>query len=220
MFVAIAGTLVWRRRVRRRAFLMVYIAAGSPLQRLLRGGVLMTLSRSVLAALLALTLLLAAVRIDNPTVWVVLIIAAPLFAFMRAIIQTRFASDVSAAYRSEFSLRTSLLLSGPLLLVLLLFLTLQQNYPAFNGVSLEQALWHMVEQEQARSEQLLLLLQIAAAGDGLRLWLAQQLLPALQLPLFLWLGWVLVFVQETLFVWSLLLLQQGVLLGVNRELRR
>ncbi len=220
LFVAIASVLVWRRRVRRRAFLAVYIAADSPLQRVLRGGVIMTLSQAVLAALLALTLLLAAVRVKSATVWIVLIIAAPLFALLRAVIYTRFSAHVSAAYQSEFSLRTTLLLLGPLLLIVLLGLALQQNYPDFNAASLEQALWHVVEQEQALSSQLLLLLQVAAAGDGLRLWLAQQLLPALQLPVFLWLGWILVFVQETLFVWSLLLLQQGVLLGVNRELRR
>ncbi len=100
------------------------------------------------------------------------------------------------------------------LLAWLVWQSLQTSHMDFQGVSLERAVWHLAGQEQARSEVLLAVLQFAAASEALRLWLAQQLLPALQLPLYQGLAWSLVFVREVLFVWSYLLLLQGVLLGV------
>lgn len=217
--VTITGGLVWRGRLRRRSFLAVYIAAESPLQQLLRGGLLMILSKSLLAIMLALLLIVVLIRNTQPAVWVVLILAAPLLVLLRTGLQEVFKTHVSPLYLSEFSLRVSLILLGIPLVVLLIYLSMYRSYPDFTAVSLERAVWHMVEQEQARSEALLLGLQIAAASDALRLWLAQQLLPMLGIPLFQWLGWLLVFVREAVFVWSYLLLCQGVLLGVNRHVR-
>ena len=215
----IAGGLVWRRRIRRRGFLAVYIAPASPLQRLLRGGLLMVIAQGLIALALALVLLVALVRTGERFVWVVLILAAPLLPLLRALVRRRFAAHVSSLYLPEFSLRLAVPWLGVPLLAVLVYAAMQRSYPDFTAVTLDRAAWHLVEQEHARSEVLLVLLQIAAASEALRLWLAQQLLPALGLPLFQWLGWLLVFVRETLFVWSYLLLCQGLLLGVSRDAR-
>jgi hypothetical protein len=217
--VTIAGGLVWRGRLRRRSFLTVYIAAQSPLQRLLRGGLLMILSQLLLAMILALLLMVVLIRSTQSPIWIVLMLAAPLLVVLRSGLQEAFKNHVSPLYRSEFSLRLSLIGLGIPLVALLIYLSMVRSYPDFTAVSLERAVWHLVEQEQARSETLLMGLQIAAASDALRLWLAQQLLPMLGIPLFQWLGWLLVFVREAVFVWSYLLLCQGVLLGVNRHVR-
>jgi len=217
--VIITGGLVWRSRLRRRSFLAVYVAAESPLQQLLRGGLLMILSQLLLAMMLALWLIVVLIRSTPPSVWMVLILTAPLLVLLRSGLQEVFKAHVSPIYRSEFSLRLSLPLMGIPLLAILIYLSMHRSYPDFTAISLERAVWHTVEQEQARSETLLTGLQIAAASDALHLWLAQQLLPMLGIPLFQWLGWLLVFVRETVFVWSYLLLCQGVLLGVNRHVR-
>jgi hypothetical protein len=215
----ITSGLVWRGRLRRRSFLAVYIAAESSLQQLLRGGLLMILSKLLLAMILAMLLIIVLIRSAQPSVWIVLIMVAPLLVLLRTGVQDVFKAHVSPIYRSEFSLRISLPLMGIPLIALLIYLSMYRSYPDFTAISLERAVWHMVEQEQARSETLLTGLQIAAASDALRLWLAQQLLPMLGVPLFQWLGWLLIFVRETVFVWSYLLLCQGVLLGVNRHVR-
>ena len=217
--MTIAGGLIWRARLRRRSFLAVYVTAQSPLQHLLRGGLLMILSKALLALILALLLMLVLIRSTQPSTWILLMLAAPLLAVVRSSVQEAFKNHVNPGYLPEFSLRLSLMLLGMPVLVLLIYLSMLSSYPDFTAVSLERAVWHLVEQEQARSNTLLTGLQIAAATDALRLWLAQQLLPALGLPLFQWLGWLLVFVREALFVWSYLLVCQGVLLGVNRHVR-
>jgi hypothetical protein len=217
--VLIAGAFWWRRRIRRRAFLSVYIAQTSFLQRLLRGGLLMAILQLPAALLLAAFLLLSLVRLDEPAAWVVLILAAPTLVLLRHAISLAAVPHLSTAYRPEASLRLTLPLLGLPLLVILILLALQRSYPDFSGVGLERAVWHVVAQEQARSEWLLTGLQIAAAGEALRLWLAQQLLPALPIPLLQWFGWIVVFVREALFVWSYLLLMQGFLLGGSAHVR-
>jgi hypothetical protein len=215
----IAAALFWRSRLRRQSFLTVYIASNSPLQHLLRGGMLMFLSKLLLAAVLALVLITLLVRIRQSSVWIILITSAPLLVLVRSCVQNVFKHHVSPRYAMEFSLRTSMALLGIPLLALLIYLAMTGTYPDFTAVSLERAVWHMVEREQARSGILQLGLQLAAASEALRLWLAQQLLPMLGAPVFQWLGWLLVFVREMVFVWSYLLLCQGVLLGVNRHVR-
>jgi hypothetical protein len=63
------------------------------------------------------------------------------------------------------------------------------------------------------------LLQAAAAKDALRLWLAQQLMPQPGASLAELLGWLLVIAEEGLFVWSYLLVCNGLLIGVNADVR-
>lgn len=211
----IASALLRRARVRRRAFLAVYLAPASPLQRWLRGGLWLALRPVALGAALALLLMVALARLADPRAWLLLIAAAPALVLARAWLAARLAGHVSAWYLPLASWRLAAWPVGAALMASLAWLALQQAYPDFGGVSLERAVWHMVDQEQARSGPGLALLQVAAAKDGLRLWLAQQFLPdpAASLPQLF--GWIIVLAEESLFAWSYLLLAHGVLIGAG-----
>jgi hypothetical protein len=207
--------LFWRRRVRRRAFIAAYVAPGSPLGHWLRGGWLLAASQSVVAVVLALVLIIALVRLRDPRVWIVLVAAGPVLVLLQRGVRGLLRAHASAVYLPALSWRVSVLLTAALMLASLVIMTLQQAYPAFAGVSLERAVWHLADQEQARGEVAQLLMQMAAAKDALRLWLAQQLMPTPGTSLLQLLGWLLVLADELLFVWSYLLLCQALLVAVS-----
>jgi hypothetical protein len=211
----IAAALQRRARIRRRAFLAVYVAATSPLQRWLQGGVLLALRSVLLGATLALLLMVALARIGDFRVWVALIAAVPALVILRAWLLGRLAGHAGALYLPILSWRLAALLVGGVLTGLLVLLAWHHSYPDFAGVSLERAVWHLVDLERARSGPAQVLLQAAAAKDGLRLWLAQQLMPAPASSLLQGLGWLLVLAEEVLFVWSYLLLSHGLLIGAG-----
>jgi hypothetical protein len=215
-FSGLIALALWRRaRIRRRAFLAVYVAAESPFQRRLRGGVLLGLRPALLGAILGLVLMTALARIGDARVWPALVLAGPALVLVRAWLQQRLAAHAGALYLPILSWRLAALLVGGLLTAMLVALAWQQAYPDFAGVSLERAVWHLVDQEQARSPAAQVLLQAAAVKDALRLWLAQQLMPAPATSLVQLLGWLLVLAEEVLFVWSYLLLGHGLLIGAG-----
>lgn len=211
----IATALLQRARVRRRAFLAVYVAEQSPLQRWLRGGVMLLLRPALFGALLGLLLMTALARSDQQWTWVALIASGPAVVLLRSGLQSRLEKHVGALCLAVMSWRAAAVPVGAALTALLAWLAFQQAYPDFAGVSLERAVWHMVDQEQARSGPAEILLQAAAAKDGLRLWLAQQLMPAPASSLLQLLGWLLVLAEEVLFVWSYLLMCHGILIGAG-----
>lgn len=216
IFTALIATALFHRaRIRRRAFLAVYIAGASPLQRWLRGGVLLAFRPVVLGALLALLLMVALARIPDQRAWLALIVTGPALVLMRAWLAGRFAGHAGALYLPVLSWRAAALPVGVGLVCLLVWLAYHQAYPEFAGVSLERAVWHLVDQEQARSGPALVLLQAAAAKDALRLWLAQQFMPHPATSLVQLLGWLLILAEEMLFVWSYLLLSHGILIGAG-----
>lgn len=211
----IAAALLRRARIRRRAFLTVYVAAESPMQGWLRGGLPLALRPALLAAALALLLMVALARASDPRVWMALIGSVPVLAFMRGWLHGWLSAHAGPLYLPILSWRLAVLLVGAALTLLLVLLAYHQSYPDLAGVSLERAVWHLVDQEQARSSLAQVLLQLAAAKDGLRLWLAQQLMPAPATSLVQGFGWLLVLAEEGLFVWSYLLLGHGILIGAG-----
>ncbi|NGX16165.1 hypothetical protein [Wenzhouxiangella sp. XN24] len=212
---AITAGLFQRARLRRRALLSVYVAAGSPWQMRLRGGVLMGVGALALAGLLAMVLALGLARLEPPAAWLALAAAMPVLVGLRRILHRRLASHVAATYLPLLSWRAAALATGLVLLGVLVALAARQVYPDFSGVSLERAAWHMVDQQHARSALAQALLQGMAAFDGLRLWLAQQLMPTPGTSVLQLLGWLLVFAEGLLFVWSYLLMAYGVLTMVG-----
>jgi hypothetical protein len=217
MTAAIAAALFWRSRIRRRAFLAAYMAPASPLQRWLRGGWLLGLRQLLLGSVLALILAVALVRLSGAGIWIVLIGTAPALVLVEMLLRRFLATHVSRSYLPELSWRLSLPVVGTVMIVLLVMLAVHQAHPNFSGISLERAVWHLVDQEQARSHATHTLLQMAAAKDALQLWLAQQLMPQPGASLMQLLGWLLVLAEEALFVWSYLLMCNAVLIGVNAD---
>jgi hypothetical protein len=211
----IAAALFRHARVRRRAFLAVYIAQPSPLQGWLRGGIVLGLRSLLIAAILALVLMTSLARIRDPYQWLALLAAAPALVLLRAYLLRAAARHASPLYAPVLSWRAAALVTGAALAIGFAVLALYQAYPAFTGVSLERALWHMIDQEHARSAPWLGLLEGRAALDGLRLWMAQQLMPAPADSFLQVLGWLVVLAEEMLFVWSYLLMGYGVLTGMG-----
>lgn len=204
-----------RARLRRRAFLAVYIAGDSPLQGWLRGGVLMGLGAVVTGSVLALALMVGLARSTDPWQWMALVAGVPLLVALRAALMHRMARHAHPVFLPLLSWRVAALASGAVLVAAFVWLAYYQVYPAFAGVSLERAVWHMVDQEQVRSAPWRGLLEAMAAVDGLRHWLAQQLLPAPGTSFLHFVGWLLLLAEQSLFVWSYLLMGYGVLAGLG-----
>lgn len=210
--------LWWRARLQRQVLLLAHVQAASPLQRWMRGGVLMAVLRLPLAVVLAPVLLVTLVRLDDSRFWLLLILAAPALVLLRTLVHARLAAHVREPYLTLLLWRIG---SAALFLVLLasvIGLSMTRDWPDFQAVTLEQAVWHMADREVARSAPLQDMLQLFAAMDGLRLWLAQQVLPALPLDrLLLLAGWALVFAKNALFVWSYALVFHAVLMLSTRS---
>lgn len=217
--VLIAAGGFRRARIRRAAFLSAYIRRGSPLERRLRGGWPMALRQLVLAAALALVLLVALIRLRDPAVWAVLIAAVALLVPVRRLSKRALAGHVSRDYVAELAWRVTLAVVGAVLVAALVLLAWHRPQAELGGVSLEQAVWHFVDGERARSDGLSILLQMAAAKDALRLWIAQQLMPEPGTSLAQAAGWLVVLAEETVFVWSYLLSCSAVLIGLNADER-
>jgi hypothetical protein len=211
----IASGLLRRARIRRRAFLSAWIAPASPLQHWLRGGWLLWLRQLPLAVLLALILLVSLVRLQGPETWYILLGAIPVLVLAEALAGRILSAHASGIYLPELCRRLALPATGAIVCVLLVSLAFHRPYPDLAEVSLERAVWHFVDREHARSDAALLLMQMAAAKDALRLWLAQQLMPDPGISLAQMIGWLLLFAEEALFCWSYLLVLTAVLPGVS-----
>jgi hypothetical protein len=209
-----AFALLRRARIRRAAFLAAYVHTGSPLARLFRGGWLMAARMFVIGAGLALLLGIALLRLE-PAEWLVLLGAVPLVVLAHTAATHALAPHTSSVFLAELVWRITIPAAGSVLVAALVALNFHRAYPALGGVSLEQAVWHFVDAEHARSAAVEVLLQLAAAIDGLRLWLAQQLMPAPGSSLAQAFGWLLLLAEQCLFVWSYLLPCSAVLMATS-----
>jgi len=204
--------LWWRARLQRQVLLLAHVQAGSPLQRWMRGGFLMALLRLPLAMVLAPLLLVTLVRMDDSGVWLLLVLAAPALVLLRAFLHARLVNHAREPYLTLLLWRMGSAVLFLVLLAAVIALSITGDWPDFQAATLEQAIWHMADREVARSVPLQDLLQLFAGMDGLRLWLAQQVLPTLPLDrLLLLVGWALVFAKNALFVWSYALVLHAVL---------
>jgi len=213
----IAAGLYWRRRLRRRVLLSAYLRSGRPLARWLRGGWLLAARQAGAGLLLGGLLLIALLRIEDTRVWYVLLAGGLLLVLVQAAARPVLRTESNPAYLAEVVSKLSLPLTGTLLVGALLLLAIYRSYPDFSGVSLERAVWHLVDQQQARSGIARSLLELAAAKDALRLWLGQQLMPQPGISLAQLAGWLVLLAEEVLFAWSYLLLCNGLLLGAEAD---
>ncbi len=211
MVLVIALALWQRAKVRRRVWLEAYFRSQSPVNRWLKGGLGMAILQAATALVLGVYLAVTLVRVQSPSIWVGLVVAALLFPFISYWIARRLQAHTKSSYRHVLSMRWAALVLGAILWGFLIYLSYQSSYPDFRQANLDQSIWYMMSQEQARSAWLLNALELVAGSDGLRYWLAQQLLPAPTSSPSQVLAWGIVFAKEALFVWSYLLLCTGVL---------
>jgi antibiotic biosynthesis monooxygenase (ABM) superfamily enzyme len=167
-----------------------------------------------MAKALALSALLMTilVRLREPDLWRLMVAGVLGLVVVRSFLNRRFWPDLNPRYRPELVWRLSLLVAGVVLVVALVLMAFLRPQPDFTEASLAQAVWHQVDQEAVRSGVLHEALRLLAAKDGVQLWLAQNLgeLPVAGWPIVV-LVWLMVFVEQALFVTALLLLCNGVL---------
>lgn len=204
---------LWQRaRRRRRVWLHAYLRTVSPWAQRLRGGLLMALWQSLLALCLSAFLLVLLIRNAQPALWGALLFTALALPCSSRIIAVWLRPHVHPVYERDIALQFAVRALAVLLWFFALWRAFHEPYPDFRQADLDQALWYMVSSQQARSEGLRVLLELAAAADGLSLWLAQHLLPTPTDSVWQSLGWALLLAREALFVWSYLLLCRGMLI--------
>ncbi len=216
MSALLATGLFIRARIRRRAFLLAYLHADSTIARRWRGGLVMAIRIGVLSCVLAVVSIIALLRIETTAVWVALIAAALLLAPLQARVTRMLAGQANPVWLTELAWRIAIAVVGVLLMAALVTLAYHQPQPELGGVRLDSAVWYFVEREAARSDLAGLLLELAAAKDGLKYWLGQQLLPQPGVSFTQAAGWVVILAEEALFVWSYLSLLSATLITHER----
>lgn len=204
--------LLPRKRLRRRAWLGVFFRERSAWRRRLRGGLLMAGLQLCKALVLSAALLSLLVRVEDTAVWRLLVAGALMLVLVRAWVQRWFARELNPAWRPEPVWWLSLRVAGVALLLMLVLLAFQRPQPDFTEASLAQAVWHQLDQEAARSDVLHEAVRMLAAKEGFQLWLGQHLsgLPVAGGAMVA-LVWLLVFLEQGLFVVGLLVLFNGAL---------
>ena len=212
VFIAVIALALWRRaKSRREVWLNAYFQKQSPISHWLRGGAWMLILQGLTAIVLGLYLAITLLRTQSLLTWVGLLVVSIILPIMSHMIARVSQAHIHSSYRQVFSTRIAALCLGVVLWCVLLVDHYYSVYPDFRTVNLDQAIWYMMTSEQARSGFLLTSLEIVAAADGLRLWLAQHLLPAPATELWQVIAWCLLLAQEALFVWSYLLMCVGAL---------
>jgi len=206
-----------RGRLRCAGFRQLYLAPDGTLARRFGGGALIYARAALIGGVLGLVLYAALVRLEDTRAWVTLVAGAPATAFAFALWRRALASQLAARYLPEIAWRLTLLVVGAGLAAALVALAFHRPYPDLGDVGLERAVWHFVDQERARSAAVQLLLQLGGVKDGLRLWLAQQLMPQPGLSAAQALGWLIVLAEEAVFVWSYLSFLCPVLIGSTKH---
>lgn len=207
-WLIIAISIGWgalrRARLRRAAFIGAYVRAGSGLSRWLRGRLLIPVRSALAGALLALVLVVSLVRLESREAWVVLAAGAPALVLGFRLAARALSAHIASGYLPVAAWRAAASAVGALMIAALVALAFHAPYPDLGDVGLERAVWHFVDAERARGATVQILLQLAAAADALRLWLAQQLMPAPGASMAEALGWLAVLAEEAVFVWSYL----------------
>jgi hypothetical protein len=208
LWLPLLALLFWRRRMARRAWLRVHLQEGSPWSARLRGGVLMLLGQTLVSGALALALLISLARGIPASTWIVMVLFVPVWAKAWSGLGRALTRHASREFLSLTTARILVWLSGTVLLLGLATWTLWQPFPDLGEVTLYEAVRHFAARQDAESLVLQRLLELSAALDGARHWLAQHWLSGLP-TLARFIAWMVVLVQEWLFVWPYLLLCQA-----------
>ena len=203
-----------RARIRRRAWLSAYLHPESRWNRRLRGGWLLMGVQLVKAVGLSAVLLVTVVRVGaDPAYWRLLLVAPLVLVLARTVTDRLFLHEASFIYRPELVARVGQWAAGMLMVLCLVLWALIQPQPDLREATLEQAVWHAMDQEIAASELMQQGVRLLAAWQGAEQWLAQMLTTMEPSPWFRAGVWVSVFLRQSLFVIALLVLLNGVLAG-------
>jgi len=210
LWLPLLALLFWRRRMARRAWLRVHLRRESPWVGRLHGGLVMLFGQGLVAGALALALLISLARGVPSSTWIVLVLCVPLWAKAWSGTRCYLGRHASEEFLAVTAARLLVWGAAALLLLGLATWGLWRPLPDLGELSLFEAVGHFSASQEAQSPLLRFLLTLTAALDGARHWLAQHWfegLPGLGLRL---VAWMVVLVQEWLFVWPSLLLWEAV----------
>lgn len=203
---------MWLRAVvRRRIFLRGAVREASRWHRWLRGGAGIAGFKLLLAVPLAALLLVAAVRPTGwhlPAAWV---LNLPVFVGLWHLASRRLLPHALPRFRPILALRLAMVLNFALLFLVLAVAAVFQSYPDLGALTLSEAMLSEIGRQEARSEVLLILMQVAAAKDALVWWLGQQLLPGVMAPVLQFIGWAVWLAADAAMLWAYLVMCASVL---------
>lgn len=198
------------RRQYRRAWLHTVLVPRSRWRQRLRGGALLWLWQSGLAAGLSLLLLISLSRPIALPVWIAWVLLAPLWVWGTSVLRARALRDLQPEWAALTLYRLRFLLAGGSMLALLVLLALFQPTPDLTAASFAQTLSNHLRQDPAESLLLTLGADTLNSLDALRHWLVWQMADHIPRPALGLLVLTLVTVQEWLLVWPMLVLFAGV----------
>lgn len=216
----ISGLLFWRRKLKRSAFLDIYLNPSSYWHRCLRGGVLMLLLQFIIAVVLAAFLLVGLVRAEAAWFWLMLFGLIPVWVLTYDGFARYVSRHASRRYCRLMTDRTHGWTHAAALLLVILAWSMFQPVPDLGGASLDNAVRIFADQPRVESNVLQLGLIVTAVFAAVPNWLIQNYggyIPGFFFKLLLW---TLVLIREWLFVLPLMLLLQSVNLFVDGDLSR
>lgn len=206
----ITALLFWRRRLRRRAFLDIYLNSTSYWHRWLRGGAPMLLIQFATAIILSAFLLVGLMRAETEWFWLTLLGILPVWVFSHPF----FARYVSRHFSTRYCRLMTDWLHGwthaAILLLAIVAWSFFQPVPDVSGASLNNAIRIFADKPRVESDVLQLGLIVSGALAAIPNWLIQNYdayFPSLLLRLLLW---AFIILREWLFVLPLMLLFQSV----------
>lgn len=173
---------------RRYAFLRLYLVPDGILFRLLGRRILIIIRQVVKSLLLAFLLLIAALRFDWPQ-WLLLLADVFLVTALLAVFSSRLVGEIRQPYRDPMARHWSGRVNAALLWIAWAFLTYYSPQENYLGLRWEEVVAHSAHQTAIGCDLLSTLSALAATGEGLALWFAQNQLSGLQNPDHSLAGW-------------------------------
>ena len=173
---------------RRYAFLRLYLVPDGILFRLLGRRILIIIRQVMRSLLLAFLLLIAALRFDWSQ-WLLLLADVFLLTALLAAFSSRLAGEVRQPYRDPMARHWAGRINAALLWVAWAFLMYYSPQENYLDLRWDEVVAHSAHQTAIGCDALSMLSALAATGEALALWFAQNQLSGLQDPDHLLAGW-------------------------------
>ena len=218
LWLPLAMVLFLRARWRRAVVLSACLTDQSRWHHRLRGGVVMAAIQAVAAVPLALLLLAVISQPQAPGFWWLLLLAAPLWLFVWSRSARVLQADFNARFLPHAVAVTAVRVSGFVLVLLWLVLSLWTPVADVSSLTLFQAARFGSAEAVGESGILLAGASIWHGFSYAHLWLVQALVDSVPSSLLSLLAWMLLLIQGACFIWPVLLLMQGITMFADHRL--
>ncbi len=218
LWLPLAVVLFRRARWRRAVFLSACLTDQSRWHHRLRGGAAMAVIQAAAALPLALLLLAVISQPQLPGFWWLLLLAAPLWLLVQSWFARVLHVDFNARFLPHAVAVTAVRVSGLLLVLCWLVLSLWSPVVDVSSLTLFQAARFGAAEAVGESAILLAGAAIWHGFSYLHLWLVQALVDSVPSSLLSLSAWLLLLIQGACFIWPVLLLMQGFTMLADRWL--